>query len=80
MGRNVQYRRLSLVCLKQFLCGIFLLFFKLTGTEMGPRFRKVDRELVENVYSIKMILKYFKGSVILVAYGRHIKLFTGQTE
>lgn len=45
---------------------------------MGPRFKKANREQVENVYSIKMILKYFKGSVILVAYGRHIKLFAGQ--
>lgn len=68
MGRNVQYSRLSLVCPKQLLCGLFLLFFKLTGTEMGPRFRKVNREQVENVYSIKMILKYFKVSVIPVAY------------
>lgn len=78
MGRNVQYSRLSLVCLKQLLCGLFLLFLKLTGAEMGPRFKKVNREQVENVYSIKMILKYFKHSIILVAYGRHIKLLAGQ--
>lgn len=78
MGRNVQHSRLFLVCLKQLLCALFLLFFKLTGTEMGPRFKKVNREQVKNAYSIKMMLKYFKGSVILVAYGRHIKLFADQ--
>lgn len=78
MGRNVQYSRLSSVCLKQLLCGLFLLFFKLTGTEMGLRFKKVNSEQVENVYSIKTILKYFKCSVILVAYGRQTKLLAGQ--
>lgn len=39
-----------------------LLFFILTGTETGPRFRKGNREHAGNVHSVKMIPKCFKYS------------------
>lgn len=49
LGMNNRVDYLEEVYLKQLLCSLFLLFFKLTDTETGPRFKKGNREQVENV-------------------------------